>query len=174
MASRLLAKLEQINVCGNALKLFSSYLNNRQSVTVVDGQKSAPLPLKAGVPQGSCLGPLLFILFINDLVVNLESTPYLYADDCTLLARGGCTFETTNILNRDLLKITKWALSWKVTFNPSKSKDLIFSNKLLPSHPTIYVCHRYIHNISCYMNLVYHSMTTLRFEVFWFGTGTIS
>ena len=137
----LLAKLEQINVCGNALKLFSSYLNNRQSVTVVDGQKSAPLPLKAGVPQGSCLGPLLFILFINDLVVNLESTPYLYADDCTLLARGGCTFETTNILNRDLLKITKWALSSKVTFNPSKSKDLIFSNKLLPSHPTIFGLH---------------------------------
>ena len=72
---------------------------------------------------------------------HLESTPYLYADDCTLLARGGCIFETNNILNRDLLKITKWALSWKVTFNPSKSKDLIFSNKLLPSHPTIFGLH---------------------------------
>ena len=133
----LLAKLEQINISGPAYQLFSSYLTDRKAVTVIDGHKSAELPLRAGVPQGSRLGPLLFITFLNDIVTDLESTPYLYADDTTLVARANSTYETTNILNRDLAKIYNWALTWKVTFNASKSKDIIFSKSLLPSHPTI-------------------------------------
>ena len=133
----LLAKLEQINISGPAYQLFASYLNERKAVTVIDGHKSEELPLMAGVPQGSKLGPLLFIIFLNDIVSNLESTPYLYADDTTLIANASSTYETTNILNRDLAKIYNWALTWKVTFNPSKTKDIIFSKSLLPSHPTI-------------------------------------
>ena len=133
----LLAKLEQFNISGPVYQLFSSYLHERKAVTVIDGHKSAELPLMAGVPQGSKLGPLLFIIFLNDIVTNLESTPYLYADDTTLIARASSTYETTNILNRDLAKIYNWALTWKVTFNASKSKDIIFSKSLLPSHPTI-------------------------------------
>lgn len=133
----LLKKLEQINIKGSALQLFSSYLSNRKIVTVVDGEKSIELPINAGVPQGSRLGPLLFILFINDLVVDLESTPYLYADDTTLIATAKNTTETTNKLNRDLVKITNWAHIWKVEFNPAKSKDMIFSKALLPSFPTM-------------------------------------
>ena len=133
----LLAKLEQINISGTALQLFSNYLSNRHSVTVIDGHKSTELPLLAGVPQGSRLGPLLFIIYINDLVSDLESNPFVYADDTTLIATGSSTYETTNILNRDLFKISNWAHTWKVTFNASKSKDMIFSKFLLPSYPTI-------------------------------------
>ena len=76
-------------------------------------------------------------LSLNDIVSNLESTPYLYADDTTLIANASSTYETTNILNRDLAKIYNWALTWKVTFNPSKTKDIIFSKSFLPSLPTI-------------------------------------
>ena len=133
----LIAKLEQINISGTALKLFSTYLSNRHAVTVIDGHKSTELPLLAGVPQGSRLGPLMFIIYINDLVNNLESNPFVYADDTTLIATANSTFETTNILNRDLFKISNWAHTWKVTFNASKSKDMIFSKSLQPSHPTI-------------------------------------
>ena len=133
----LIAKLEQINICGPALQLFTSYLNDRTAVTVIDDHKSVELPLLAGVPQGSRLGPLLFIIYLNDIVTDLESSPFLYADDTTLIASGSSTFETTNILNRDLFKIANWAHTWKVTFNASKSKDMIFSKSLLPSHPTI-------------------------------------
>ena len=133
----LLAKLEQINISGEAFKLFNSYLENREAVTVVDGHKSSPLPLKAGVPQGSSLGPLLFIIFINDLVSNLETTPFLFADDCTLLAKADSTFETTNQLNRDLTKIFSWSLIWKVNFNASKSCEMIFSKSYLISQPLI-------------------------------------
>ena len=133
----LLAKLDQINISGPVYQLFSSYLSERHALTVIDGHKSDVLPLLAGVPQGSKLGPLLYIIFMNDIVADLESTPFLYADDTTLIATASSTYQTTNILNRDLAKIYNWSLTWKVTFNPSKSKDMIISKSLLPSHPTI-------------------------------------
>ena len=98
----LLAKLEQLNIKGDVLNLFTSYLSERRAVTVIDGIKSSELPVNAGVPQGSRLGPLLFLVYINDLVVDLESKPFIFADDTTLIATGSSTFETTNILSRDL------------------------------------------------------------------------
>ena len=82
--------------------MFSSYLSERHALTVIDGHKSDVLPLLAGVPQGSKLGPLLYIIFMNDIVADLESTPFLYADDTTLIATASSTYQTTNILNRDL------------------------------------------------------------------------
>ena len=133
----LLKKLEQMNIKGDALKLFSSYLCSRRAVTVIDGIKSTELPLNAGVPQGSRLGPLLFLVYINDIVANLESKPFIYADDTTLLATAETTFETTNMLSRDLTKISKWAHIWKVKFNPQKSKQLIFSKAQLIARPVI-------------------------------------
>ena len=138
--SGLLAKLEQLNIKGEVLKLFSSYLSERRSVTVIDGIKSTELPVNAGVPQGSRLGPLLFLVYTNDLVNNLECKPFMFADDTTLLAIANNTFETTNMLSRDLTKISNWAHIWKLTFNPSKSKDVIFSRHPItqsPSHPVI-------------------------------------
>lgn len=93
----LLKKLEQLNINGDVLELFSSYISERSAVTVVDGQKSTQLPLNAGVPQGSRLGPLLFLIYINDIVNNLESMPFIYADDTTLIATASTTWETTNI-----------------------------------------------------------------------------
>ena len=101
---------------------------------------SLSVPVNAGVPQGSRLGPLLFLVYINDLVVDIESKPFIFADDTTLIATGSSTFETTNILSRDLAKISNWAHIWKITFNPSKSKDLIFCSHPItqsPSYPVI-------------------------------------
>jgi hypothetical protein len=126
----LMAKLKQTNVSGKLLDLMSSYLDNRSTVTVVDGVKSDPTPIRAGVPQGSRLGPILFILYMNDIIKDLTSLPLIYADDTTLAATGSNTSETTEILNRDLSKISQWAKIWKVKFNASKSKDMIFSNKI--------------------------------------------
>ena len=137
----LLKKLEQINIKGEVLDLFSSYLFERRAVVTIDGQTSSELPVNAGVPQGSRLGPLLFLIYINDLVENLESMPYIFADDTTLIATASSTWETTNILNRDLVKISNWAHTWKITFNPQKSKDMIFSKQLMPSHPVIMGLH---------------------------------
>ena len=94
----------------------------RIAVTVVDGKQSTELPVNAGVPQGSRLGPLLFLVYINDIVVNLESKPYIFADDCTLIATASSTFETTNILSRDLTKISNWPTLGKLTLIHRKPK----------------------------------------------------
>ena len=112
----LLAKLEQVSVTGKCFDLFKSYLTNRRQVTVVDGVKSEVRDVMAGIPQGSKLGPLLFILYINDIQNELESEILIYADDTTLLASGANPAESAEMLNRDLCKISRWAETWKVSF----------------------------------------------------------
>ena len=127
----IIAKLEQIQVKGTALDVFRSYLENRKQIVVIGECKSDIKDVQAGIPQGSRLGPLLWLLYINDIVEDLESETLLFADDTCLFASGPDPTITTEILNRDLQKISVWASKWKVLFNPGKSKDMIFSDKLL-------------------------------------------
>ena len=143
----LLAKLNQISIEGKFLKLFESYLTNRQQIVVIDGEKSKTKNLSAGCPQGSKLGPLLFIIFINDIQKDLESEILLFADDTTLLAVGKDPAETTCILNRDLSKIESWAKIWKVTFSAKKTKSMIFSKKVLCNSPALIFNDRYIDRV---------------------------
>ena len=133
----LLSKLYQIGIEGTFIDLFTSYLLNRKQCVVIEGVKSQLVDIGAGVPQGSRLGPLLFIIFINDIVNDLESEILVFADDTTLLASGKDPAETSKILNRDLDKISAWADKWQVKFNPKKSKDMIFSNKALNNSPPL-------------------------------------
>ena len=84
--SGLLAKLRAASLDGPLLQLFGDYLRERQLKVVVDGQESEKQPIRAGVPQGSCLGPLLWNLYINDLL-NLIPSVRAYADDLTLAQR---------------------------------------------------------------------------------------
>ena len=133
----LIAKLCQIGIDGTLINLFKSYLSHRKQCVVVDGEISSLLEIKAGVPQGSRLGPLLFIIFINDIINDIESEILIFADDTTLLASGLDPAETSAQLNRDLLKISEWAQTWKVTFNAKKSKDMIFSKKYLNNSPPL-------------------------------------
>ena len=70
------------------MDLFISYLSNRKQCVVIDGIKSDLVDIQAGVPQGSRLGPLLFLIYVNDIVIGLESEILLFADDCSLLATG--------------------------------------------------------------------------------------
>ena len=88
MAQGSAGKMDQLNITENVHKLFSSYLHNRKQIVVVDGSKSSVKPINAGVPQGSRLGPLLFIIYINDITLNINSDILIFADDTTLLASG--------------------------------------------------------------------------------------
>ena len=88
------------------------------------------LKINAGVPQGSRLGPLLFLIYINDISNDIESDILIFADDTSLFVSGSDPVETTEILNRDLQRISTWAIHWKVKFNITKTKCMIFSNKV--------------------------------------------
>ena len=117
--------------------MFTSYLTERKQCVIVEGVKSTLENINAGVPQGSRLGPLLFIIFINDIVQEIESDILIFADDTTILASGLDPAETAAQLNRDLSRISAWANKWKISFNPMKSKDMIFSNKMLNNSPPL-------------------------------------
>ena len=149
----LIAKLDQIGVEGSFLDILRSYLSGRQQIVVVDGIKSEIQDVKAGIPQGSRLGPLLFIIYMNDIITDIESDILIFADDTSLFATGSDPAETAAILNRDLEKISLWATKWKVTFNASKSKDIIFSNKNLNNSPPLMFENNYINRVNVHKHL---------------------
>ena len=149
----LIAKLSQIGIDGYFLNFFKSYLTNRKQCVIVDGVKSDFLDVKAGVPQGSRLGPLLFIIYINDIINDIESDIMIFADDTTLLASGDDPAITALQLNRDLLKISNWAKKWKVTFNPNKSKDMIFSSKYLNNSSPLILNNSFIERVNIHKHL---------------------
>ena len=80
--SRLVQKLEFYGIRGKPLQWINSFLSNRTQQVVVEGSYSTPCKVTSGVPQGSVLGPTLFLIYINDLVTDIQSTVRLFADDC--------------------------------------------------------------------------------------------
>ena len=149
----LLAKLDQIGISGTLHQLFASYLADRKQVVVVDGCKSSVRDIKAGVPQGSRLGPLLFIIYINDIIKDIESEILIFADDTSLLVSGKNPQETSNTLNRDLIKIAEWSNKWKVIFNAEKSKQIIFSRNNLQNSPPILLNNQQIDRVNTHKHL---------------------
>ena len=80
----------------------------------------------SGVPQGSVLGPLLFLIYINDLTDDLESCAFIFADDITLFEVLDNPSNSAQLLNKDLYKISQWSDQWLVTMNPSKTRSITF------------------------------------------------
>ena len=160
----LLSKLNQIGVDGHFLGTVSSYLANRKQVVIVDGVKSEPLEVQAGVPQGSRLGPLLFIIYMNDIIKDIESDILIFADDTSLFATGSDPTETVAQLNRDLEKIYSWAKMWKVSFNAKKSKDVIFSKKYLNNSPPLIFDGLSIDRVNTHKHLGLYLTSTLDFS----------
>ena len=98
----LLYKLEQNGVAGNLLKLIKDYLNEREQKVVLNGIFSDWGPIKSGVPQGSVLGPLLFLVYINDLEKGLKSSVNFFADDTSLFSTVNNPKISADELNHDL------------------------------------------------------------------------
>ena len=135
----LIYKLESSGIGGNLLSLIRNYLANRKQRVVLNGKSSQWASISAGVPQGSVLGPLFFLVYINDLVDNVDCDARMFADDTSLFSVVNDTSRTAEELNRDLEKVRLWAWQWKMQFNVDKTEEVIFSCKRLkpaiPSSP---------------------------------------
>ena len=112
------------------LKWFSDYLSNRFQRVVINGQCSDWVKVTAGVPQGSVLGPLLFLVFINDItsVVN-QCDIRLFADDFCLFIKTSIPEIATNYINNNFANIENWANQWLIKFSPSKTDSSVISLK---------------------------------------------
>ena len=123
------------------LKFFQNYLTNRKQRVVLNGSFSDYSTVVSGVPQGSVLGPLLFLIYINDLERNIKSNIKLFADDTMLFSIVHDPTTSANDLNHDLNIILQWAYQWKMKFNPDPSKqatEVLFScKKSTPNHPQL-------------------------------------
>ena len=150
----LLAKLRAAGVTGEVLAWFSNYLSNRKQRVILPGAVSDWTYIKAGVPQGSILGPLLFLIYINDIVHDIGSNIRLFADDTSLFIIVDNPLIAATNLNTDLEKISRWAATWLVSFNPSKTESLLLSRKLnSDQHPPIFMQNHQISEVSTHKHL---------------------
>ncbi len=122
----LLTKIRSYGIRGNAFEIIKSYLNNRKINVRVNDQLSNLSEnnyINCGVPQGSILGPLLFLLYINDLPDALQSLTFIYADDTSLYIPVDPINPDPSIalLREDLSRLSEWSNKWEMDFKPSKS-----------------------------------------------------
>ena len=99
-------------VSGNLINFFENYLSNRYQRVVLNGKESDWMNIKAGVPQGSVLGPLLFLIYISDLTDNIESDMRLFADDSSLFTCVKGITQTHDKLVNDVHTISTWVMAY--------------------------------------------------------------
>ena len=113
---RLLEKLQHYGIRGDLNDWVADFLRDRQQEVVLEGAHSSPTKVTSGVPQGTVLGPLLFLVYINDMPEGINSTVRLFADD-SLVNRIIRSKEDQTILQEDLRKLQEWELKWQMQFN---------------------------------------------------------
>ena len=125
----LLKKLKMYGVTGLEYDWFTSYLDNRKQFCRVDGTSSGVRGINCGVPQGSCLGPLLFLIYINDLPFSLQKCHVsMYADDTAISLSSKSIDDLQNDLNLDLLNLQDWLHANKLSLNVVKTQSLIIGS----------------------------------------------
>ena len=132
----LLHKLDHYGIRGQSNNLLRAFLKRKQYVSI-NSSNSSLLTNDHGVAQGSTLGPLLFLNYINDLPHSVNCIPRLFADDTCLVFSAPTPTQLSAIMNKDLDNISKWLYSNKLTVNPSKSNALIIPPKLNKHPPMI-------------------------------------
>ena len=128
---KLLFKLSQHGVKGDTLNWIRAFLVGRTQAVVLEGESSAEVPVTSGVPQGSVLGPLLFLLYINDLPQNIQSQVGLFADDTAVYLTVN-SYEAANTLQADLDTLQEWELTWDMEFNPGKCQVMHITKSRVP------------------------------------------
>ena len=130
----MIKKLQNYGIRGVALKLLNSYLENRSQQVVINDSVSNTLPINLGVPQGSILGPLLFLIYVNEVPnISHNFTTCIFADDTSFLFEGRCISDVINSCNHGLMLFSDWCIANRLSVNIQKTKFMIFSNCSIPA-----------------------------------------
>ena len=151
----LLKKLKFFGVRDTALKWFTSYLSNREQYCKVGCATSSTRIIRCGVPQGSNLGPLLFLLYVNDLPNCLkQSSAEMYADDSILTASSNdlTMYRLQTILNSELNNINQWLVANKLTLNVDKTEYMIIGTRQKLNHLShdkeVHICEKKLKQVT--------------------------
>ena len=136
---KLLLKLHNNGIRGPSLKWIQAFLSGRTQTVVLENEKSDTVPVTSGVPQGSVLGPILFLIYINDLPDSTRSKVRLFADD-TAIYLAVSSLQDAEILQQDLDRLHDWELQWDMEFNPSKCVVIHVTRAVNPV-PSEYLLH---------------------------------
>ena len=131
--------MDPYGVRGKTLSWIKAFLNGRSQTVVLEGDQSEKVPVTSGVPQGSVLGPILFLVYINDLPDKVKSQVRLFADDSAAYL-AITRFADSQQLQADFDVLQQWAVDWDMEFNPGKCKVLQITRSRTPI-PTSYTSH---------------------------------
>ena len=139
MAQGTYLQIKKFGIEGELLEWISDYLSGRKQKVVIINSSSSLRRVNAGVPQGSVLGPLLFLVYINDISESLLSLTRLFADDSSLFYSATNIKDIEGIINHDLRILVSWAAQWLINFNPLKTEAMLFTLRLTESLPNLQI-----------------------------------
>ena len=141
--SKLLWKLHQYGICGHVLDWVPAFLGSSSQQVVIDGEKLESIPVTSGVPKGSVLGPILFLIYINDLPDEVCSQVRLFADDTALYLTLESEDDNSTLQN-DRNILSAWETKWDMGFNPSKCQVVHVTGfkRLHTAWTDLGVCHK--------------------------------
>lgn len=160
---RLLLKLRRLNIHTNVLAWITDFLSSRTQFTSVNSSNSSFVQVTSGVPQGSVLGPLLFLVYINDLPNGLTSRVRLFADDCVIY-RNISSDTDRQALQADLDTLNAWCSDWLMTLNLSKTKCMSFTRSSTRIPTTYFLNNNTLELVSTYKYLGVHFQSNLKWH----------
>ena len=154
---KLLLCMENIGICGPVLELFKSYLHNRHFIVKMTSYESEPTKINCGVPQGSKLGPTLFLILINSLPSLIHACKIvLYADDTVLSAHATTLESAIDMIRNDLIILQTWAHDFGIVINHTKTKVMCFHSA--HKHPAYDLVNVQMHTYDCLHNKSYYTI----------------
>ena len=149
----LLHKIQNFGIKGKLFDWIKSYLSDRSQKVILNGKSSNIIKTNAGVPQGSILGPFFFLIFINDIVLEVNCNIKLFADDTSIYVIINNPLIGAEKLNENLSKVHAWSEKWLIKFKPSKTETLTISRKNDIYHPPLIMNNTTINEVNKHKHL---------------------